>query len=68
MPSSDRPEFVRRPNRDGSSDSICKRCLATLATSKEEAELERAERDHLCQTENLERWKNLSEGKIRRHR
>jgi hypothetical protein len=40
--------FVRRHNLDGSHDSICPACLATVATTQNEAELQTHERAHLC--------------------
>lgn len=68
MPLSDRPQFVRRSNRDRTVDSVCTRCLATVASSESTAKLDRAETDHVCDTINLERWKNLSEGRVQRPR
>lgn len=47
--------FARRANHDGSFDSICRQCFVTVHTSHREAELDRAERDHLCAPEELER-------------
>ena len=40
--------FVHRHNRDGTHDSICPACLATVATTQNEAELRANERAHLC--------------------
>jgi hypothetical protein len=40
--------FVRRCNLNGTHDSICRGCFATVALVKDEAELARHERDHLC--------------------
>jgi hypothetical protein len=51
------PNFVHRPNQDGTIDSICPHCFATVATSQWEADLEKAERDHVCSAEELERFK-----------
>lgn len=65
---SGRPEFVRRSNRDRTIDSVCTRCLATVASSESKAALDRAEMAHVCDTVNLERWKNLSEGRVNRPR
>jgi hypothetical protein len=41
-------EFARRLNKDGTADSICLFCFATVASSPDETELEDAERIHLC--------------------
>jgi hypothetical protein len=37
-----------RRNRDGSYDSICLTCFATIAAGKSEAELWRHDRMHVC--------------------
>lgn len=68
MLSSDRPEFVRRSNRDRTFDSVCTRCLATVASSESKALLDEAETEHVCNSVNIERWKNLSEGRVNRPR
>jgi hypothetical protein len=47
--------FVHRKNADGSFDSICANCFRTTARRKIEAELEQAERDHICAPENVNR-------------
>lgn len=41
-------QFAHRFNRNGTTDTICRQCLATVATATWEAELERAERAHAC--------------------
>jgi hypothetical protein len=41
--------FPHRRNSDGTIDSICKRCFVTIATEATDAELEGAERAHICQ-------------------
>lgn len=46
--------FVHRRNRDGSIDSICTQCFATVATCEFEAELLQAERFHACDPQRLE--------------
>jgi hypothetical protein len=45
--------FVRRNNADGTIDSICRKCLFTIASSRAEAELERAEHTHRCDPHRL---------------
>lgn len=45
-------KFPHRHNRDGSYDSICSRCLVTVATSYKESELLAHEQKHVC----LESW------------
>jgi hypothetical protein len=41
--------FPHRHNRDGSYDSICLKCYATVASFRDEAELAAPERDHSCE-------------------
>ena len=41
-------KFAHRCNPDGSVDSICYRCFATVATAKVESELHRYEQQHVC--------------------
>jgi hypothetical protein len=40
--------FVRRGNRDSTSDSICTRCLRTVETGKDDQRLTSAEEKHIC--------------------
>ena len=42
------PKFAHRSNLDGTTDSICFRCIATVATVYEERELLRYEQEHVC--------------------
>ena len=44
------PAFSHRENRDGTIDSICPKCFATIATSSLESELEQKEHEHHCDT------------------
>ncbi|WP_109488255.1 hypothetical protein [Occallatibacter savannae] len=41
-------EFPHRMNKDGTIDSVCPRCFATVGCSTWEAELERLEAAHSC--------------------
>lgn len=52
--------FVHRVNRDGSTDSICKDCFATICTSLWETDLAQAERDHVCNPDVVARFKNIA--------
>jgi hypothetical protein len=45
----DERQFIYRHNRDGSIDSICVRCLRTVAKARETSKLELEEREHVCQ-------------------
>jgi hypothetical protein len=53
------PPFVRRNNADGTIDSICRKCLFTIASSHTEADLERAEGKHQCDPVRLEYLKHI---------
>jgi hypothetical protein len=48
MPSLTNPKFAHRPNRDGSFDSVCRRCYVTVGWSEKEAKLESLELLHDC--------------------
>jgi len=52
-----RPAFVRRPNRERRIESICGRCNAVVAKSQSRADLERAEKEHVCDARLLESQK-----------
>jgi hypothetical protein len=43
-----RIRFSRRRNGDGTFDSMCTQCFATVARSKREADLEEVEDAHFC--------------------
>jgi hypothetical protein len=58
--SPERPAFARRENRDGTIDSICRACFATVRTSVWESELELVEKNHACDPDVLERWNRLA--------
>ncbi len=53
-------QFVHRANRDGTTDSVCKLCFATVCTSTWESELTRVEREHVCDPDVLARWKKVA--------
>jgi len=42
-----------RKNRDGSYDSICLRCFATIATARREEDLIGPDRGHVCRPATL---------------
>jgi hypothetical protein len=42
------PFFPHRRNPNGSFDSICLECSLTIANARTEAELERYDKDHVC--------------------
>lgn len=42
-------QYPHRRNRDGSVDSICPRCIATIATATRVADLKIFEAAHVCE-------------------
>jgi hypothetical protein len=50
-----KPNFPHRHNADGTHDSICTVCLATVATVQNESELAGHESTHMCEPLNLYR-------------
>jgi len=59
MPTLLRPSFPHRYNSDGSYDSICTVCLATIATAQNEWELARYESAHVCEPLDLYRMSQV---------
>ena len=53
MPTLLRPSFPHRHNADGSYDSICTICFATVASVQNEWELGSHESTHVCEPLNL---------------
>ena len=53
-------KFSHRANRDGTIDSICLQCFRTVFSTRHEAALDEAERDHVCEAPIFE---TIREGK-----
>ena len=53
MPYTDSP-FAHRTNKDGTVDSICKKCFRTVGTAEEAAPLKVLEDAHVCDPWTLE--------------
>lgn len=49
--------FTHRPNSDGTVDSICRNCFATVATDVSDAALARRESAHVCDTYQIARFR-----------
>jgi len=49
-------EFAHRSNLDGTMDSICWKCIETVATVYDEGELLRYEQRHICDPLLVERY------------
>jgi hypothetical protein len=43
------PFFPRRRNRDGSYDSICLSCFATVGSAGTQEELVKCDKEHVCE-------------------
>ena len=56
-----RKPFTRRRNTDETTDSFCNQCFVTVATSRCESDLDRAEQTHVCDLYLVNYWKSLSE-------
>jgi hypothetical protein len=52
-------KFAHRSNLDGTVDSICPRCFATLVTSKSVADLAINEQHHVCDPFLLARYESF---------
>ena len=48
MPTVTRDRFTHRHNKDGTHDSICFACLATIVSVRDENDLLRYEATHIC--------------------
>jgi len=62
--------YPHRRNRDGSFDSICLNCFATLATARTEPELSEHDRRHVCEYSTLSQRnfdRKVLEGKMTPH-
>lgn len=53
------PRFPHRLNRDGTFDSICRVCFATVASVVDEAELAHHEAAHVCSRPDLDKYHSL---------
>ena len=62
MPST-KSRFLHRDNTNGTTGSICCECFETVATVRDERELDEPEQTHVCNPQLLKRWKDMAEGK-----
>jgi len=53
------PKFAHRLNLDRTMDSICRRCIATVATVYDDSELLRYEHQHICDPASVERFQRM---------
>lgn len=53
--------FTHRQNHDGTTDSICRRCFATIVTAPREEDLDRAEHSHCCDPKVSDCWNDMIE-------
>jgi len=52
-------QFTHRSNLDGTVDTICLRCIATVATVYDEGKLLRYEEQHICDPVSVERFDGM---------
>lgn len=52
-------QFVHRANLDGTFDSICPECIATVGTGYSEDSLAALEMVHICDPHDLERFERI---------
>ena len=55
-----KPLFARHLNNNGTLESICTRCFVAITKSRNESELERKEKLHVCNPWVVERYQELS--------
>ena len=53
--------YTRRPNADGTTDSICNKCYVTVVTAIGESELDREEKRHVCDPAVLDYWRKMND-------
>lgn len=54
----DKIKFQHLPHKDGGFDSVCLRCLATVAVKQYGAQLTREESKHICEDREVEKLKD----------
>jgi uncharacterized protein YbcV (DUF1398 family) len=54
-------QFARRANRNGTFDSFCRECFATIGITQWKADIEKAEQEHVCDPARLAQVKRLTE-------
>ena len=59
-----KPDFPHRHNQDGSHDSICRVCLATVASVENEGDLAHHEATHVCNPMRLYQLRDLSSQRL----
>jgi hypothetical protein len=57
----ERSSFAHRCNDDGTFDSICPRCIQTIAQCAQEPDLQNAEDSHVCNPSIVEHYRGLIE-------
>lgn len=53
--------YTHRENQDGTTDSVCRRCFATVVTASREEDLDRAEQSHCCDPKVFDYWNDMIE-------
>lgn len=63
--STKRAKYAHRYNLNGTTDSICKECFITVVTAIWEADLERAEQKHVCESRTQRPFKRIPQAEAR---
>lgn len=53
--------YTHRRNSDGTTDSICRRCFATVVTASREEDVDHAEHSHCCDPKVFDHWNDMIE-------
>ena len=60
LQSKEQEPFARRLNDDATIDSICPRCFVIVGHRLQEADFEKAEQSHVCNSWRVEHYRGLS--------
>lgn len=53
--------YTHRQNPDGTTDSVCRKCFATVVTASRQVDLDHAEHSHCCDLKALDSWNDMIE-------
>ncbi|HEV2326332.1 MAG TPA: hypothetical protein VGS10_20515 [Terracidiphilus sp.] len=56
-----RRAYSHRQNPDGTTDSVCRKCFATVVTASRQTDLDHAEHSHCCDPKALDSWNDMIE-------
>ena len=58
-------DFIHRQNLDETTDSICLRCMETVATVQNPKGIEKLEKEHACDPFSVERFRAVREAYLK---